>query len=116
MFIKEKGVFEMRTQLITRGYVCRDGEDGFTLEYYLTAEGAEYGIKVAVFSGGFLLEERTEMLCGDKVFVENVIRKLAKSFVFPAHLTDVLEDTLSLRARRRERVNMFRAERVSRHG
>ncbi|MDR0839600.1 MAG: DUF6514 family protein [Oscillospiraceae bacterium] len=106
----------MRAQLITRGYVCRDGEDGFTLEYSLTAADEEYGVKVAVYGDGFLIEERTEMLCGDRVFVESVIRRLAKGFVFPAHLTDVLEDTLSLRARRRERVNMFRAERVSGHG
>ncbi|MDR0862115.1 MAG: DUF6514 family protein [Oscillospiraceae bacterium] len=83
----------METHLFTRGYVHVDDEPGYTLEYYLeSGSGNVYGIRVAAYQQGVLLDESREMLSTDYNYVQNTIKYLSENFVFPSHLADILED------------------------
>ena len=88
-----KGCFGVEVQLITMGYVYQDDESSYVLEYYREAyEDRGFGVRIVTYKDGKLLEERAERIPGDENLAVNMIHVLAKKFVFPVHLADILCD------------------------
>ncbi|MDR0812911.1 MAG: DUF6514 family protein [Oscillospiraceae bacterium] len=83
----------MSIQLITRVYVYLDDAAEYTLEYYLES-GTYSRIRDILYKDGTILSESTKTLSNTCSSPQKVIHYLARNFVFPVHLSDIVDDVL----------------------
>jgi hypothetical protein len=84
----------MGIQLITRVYVCQEDTADFVLEYYLET-GSFERIRAIAYLDDTILRESTKLLPKSCSSPHKVIHYLARNFVFPEHLSDVVDDIVN---------------------
>ena len=90
----------MNRKSITQSYVLAPDGSEYMLKCYLTTDAgqnAEYGVTIEVHSLGQSASE-TRFFASEESAALKVIDLLARGFVFPSTMDDVLEDLQAARA------------------
>lgn len=83
----------MYERLVSNSYLSVDNAEQFVIEYYMiTYSKGNFGIRVASYQNDIPQNSRQFFLPYSKNEIMNIINILAKNFVFPVSLDDILRE------------------------